>query len=30
MGYYVETSGIEDIEKFIREKNKNKYKGRFM
>ena len=30
IGYYVETSGIEDIEKFIREKNKNKYKGRFM
>ena len=30
MGYYVETSRIEDIEKFIREKNKNKYKGRFM
>jgi len=30
IGYYVETSGIEDIEKFIREKNKNKYKRRFM
>ena len=28
-GYYIETSGIEDIEKFIREKNKSKYKGRF-
>ncbi len=30
IGYYVETSGIEDIEKFVREKNKNKYKGRLM
>ena len=30
VGYYVETLGIEDIEKFIREKNKNKYKGRFV
>ena len=29
-GYYVEISGIEGIEKFIREKNKNKYKRRFM
>ena len=28
IGYYVETSGIEDIEKFVREKNKAKYKGR--
>lgn len=27
IGYYVETSWIEDIEKFIEEKNKNKYKG---
>ena len=26
IGYYVETSGIEDIEKFILEKNKSKYK----
>ena len=29
-GYYVETSGIEDIEKFIMEKNKAKYKRRSM
>ena len=28
IGYYVVTSGIEDIEKFVREKNKAKYKGR--
>ena len=30
VGYYVETSGIEDIEKFIMEKNKAKYKRRSM
>ena len=30
IGYYVETNGIDDIEKFINEKNKNKYKGRIM
>ncbi len=30
MGYYVETFGIEDVEKFIREKNKDKYKRRFI
>ena len=29
LGYYVKTSGIEDIEKFILEKNKQKYKCRF-
>ena len=29
-GYYVETSGIEDIEKYIMEKNKAKYKRRSM
>jgi len=29
MGYYVDTARIEDIEKFIKEKNKTKYKGRF-
>jgi|GEM_PF-5120184 len=28
MGYYIETSGIDDIEKFVLEKNKNKYKRR--
>ena len=28
VGYYVETSGIDDIEKFILEKNKNKYRKR--
>jgi len=28
IGYYVETSGIEDIEKFVLEKNKSKYKRR--
>ena len=28
VGYYVETAGIEDIEKFVLEKNKNKYKRR--
>ena len=30
VGYYVETSGIEDIEKFIMEKNKTKYRKRPM
>ncbi|HIT21998.1 MAG TPA: hypothetical protein IAB56_03350 [Candidatus Scybalousia intestinigallinarum] len=28
IGYYIETSGIDDIEKFVLEKNKNKYKRR--
>ena len=28
IGYYVETSGIDEIEKFILEKNKSKYKRR--
>ena len=28
IGYYVNTSGIEDIEKFVLEKNKSKYKRR--
>ncbi len=30
IGYYVETSGIEDIERFVKEKNKKRYKRRFM
>ena len=28
VGYYVDTSGIEDIEKFVMEKNKSKYRKR--
>lgn len=28
IGYYVETSGIDDIEKFVLEKNKSKYRKR--